>query len=219
MSVVVSQPLPTAVSEGVGACRSCGRLFAGGSCPDCGGGERLVDADRRTTLSKFLSGLLRHFPDEHGVALDGRGWAPLDDVVAAARAEKSADREAVLAVLGVGRRFERRESRVRATYGHSVDVDLDGCDGDVPDTLYHGTAPRTAGAIEAEGLRPMGRQAVHLSPDPETARAVGRRHTDREPVVFAVDAAAMLADGRRVDRRGPETFTADRVPPAYLDRR
>ncbi len=34
--------------------------------------------------------------------------------------------------------------RVRAAYGHSVDVTLDGTDDPVPATLYHGTARGTS---------------------------------------------------------------------------
>lgn len=63
----------------------------------------------------------------------------------------------------------------------------------------------------------MGRQEVHLSPDVETARAVGRRHA-AEAAVLEVDAGGLRDDGFRISERGPETYTADRVPPAYITR-
>lgn len=85
----------------------------------------------------------------------------------------------------------------------------------MPDTLYHGTAPRNLESIRAEGLQPMSRQQVHLSGTRRTARAVGERHT-AEPVVLAVDAATMLADGYRIAKPGRETYTTDVVPPTYL---
>jgi len=57
-------------------------------------------------------------------------------------------------------RFERDERAdetvIRAAYGHSVDVDMDATDGAVPDTLYHGTAPRNLDAILSEGLQTNG---------------------------------------------------------------
>ena len=203
--------------------------FVAGERCDCGReGSPVVDGDRRRTLSKFCSGLLRHFPDEYGVALDPGGWADRASVadVAAGRYDW-ADAETVAAVVATDPkgRFETRDGEVRAAYGHSVDVDLDAggdaADGDaadpddVPATLYHGTAPRNVDAILEAGLRPMGRQEVHLSPDVETAREVGRRHAD-EAAVLRVDARAMREDGHRVARRGPETFAAERVPPEYL---
>ena len=104
--------------------------------------------------------------------------------------------------------------RVRAAYGHSVDVDLESGDGPVPDTLYHGTAPRNRDAVLAAGLKPMSRQLVHLSGTLAEARRVGARNAD-DPVVFTVDAAAMIADGHEVTRRGRATYTTERVPPDY----
>jgi putative RNA 2'-phosphotransferase len=123
--------------------------------------------------------------------------------------------EALVATDPKGR-FERRGHRIRAAYGHSVDVDLGATDDPVPDTLYHGTAPRNLDAIREEGLRPMDREAVHLSGTIEAARSVGARHA-ADPVVLVVDAAGLLAEGHEVHKRGRGTYTTDRVPPAYLE--
>ncbi|WP_248896642.1 RNA 2'-phosphotransferase [Haloplanus halobius] len=195
--------------------------YVAGACPDCGAaGETVLSADRRTRLSKFLSGALRHFPDDVGLSLDDQGWVAWADLVAAVRDHYSwADADAVAAVVATDPkgRFEREGDRIRAAYGHSVDVTLEPTDAPVPDCLYHGTATENADAIEDEGLKPMGRQQVHLSASVEDAREVGRRHAP-DPVVFAVDAASLVADGHRVTKRGRQTYTVDRVPPAYLSR-
>jgi len=219
----------------VWTCDSHG-FFEGDACPVCGAdGRRVLDEQRRRRLSKYLSGALRHFPDDAGLTLDDAGWTPFDDLVAAAeRQYDSASRERVAAVVATdpNGRFERTgggrvtdattetersdgTDRVRAAYGHSVDVDLESGDGPVPDTLYHGTAPRNRDAILAAGLKPMSRQLVHLSGTLAEARRVGARHAD-DPVVFTVDAAAMSADGHEVTRRGRATYTTERVPPDYL---
>lgn len=196
-------------------------LTADPACPECGADAReVLSGDRRRRLSKFLSGALRHFPDDAGIALDDRGWADYDDLVAAAtRKYDWADPEHVAAVVETDPkgRFERRGDTIRAAYGHSVDVDLETEESGVPDRLYHGTAPENVDAILSEGLRPMGRQEVHLSETPAEAREVGRRHAP-DPVVFEVDAAAMVADGLRVTKRGEGVYTADSVPLAYLER-
>nr|WP_267622147.1 RNA 2'-phosphotransferase [Halobium salinum] len=210
--------------------RRCARhgFFAGATCPACdAAGDPVVDGDRRVRLSRFLSGALRHFPREVGLDLDEAGWTSREAFVdAACRKYDWADAETVEGVVATDPkgRFERRESRVRAVYGHSVAVDVDRdsgrertADDETPDRLYHGTAPENRAAIETEGLRPMGRREVHLSPSLEEARAVGRRHAT-DPVVFVVDAAAMRADGRRVSKRGTSTYTTDAVPPTYLRR-
>ncbi|RKD93259.1 RNA 2'-phosphotransferase [Halopiger aswanensis] len=208
----------------------------GDGCPACGErGSELLSGERRQRLSKFMSGALRHFPDDAGIDLDERGWTAYADLVAAVERKYGwADERHVAGVIATDPkgRFERTGSdggsdadRVRAAYGHSVDVDLeseaqsasDPTDSPVPDDLYHGTAPENLASIREEGLKPMSRQQVHLSESRKAARRVGQRHA-AEPVVLVVDAAAMLADGRRITKRGEETYTTDAVPPAYLER-
>jgi putative RNA 2'-phosphotransferase len=218
----------------VSTCPDHGTYFED-ACPVCGGsGSPVLSGARRKRLSTFVSGALRHFPDDVGLSLDAAGWTTRSSVVAsvASQYDWAGEREveAVLATDPKGR-FETRvvdgERELRAAYGHSVEVDLDAARGDrtdidrdSPETLYHGTAPRNLDAIRAEGLRPMGRQAVHLSGSRETARDVGRRHTDGgdSPVVLAVDVRSLVGDGFAVQKRGTDTYTVSRVPPEYLSR-
>ena len=198
-------------------------FFEGGDCPRCGDtGDPVLEGGRRRQLSKYMSGALRHFPDDAGLPLDGAGWTPRPELVDAVESKYGwADRETVDAVVATDPkgRFERDPGsdgdRVRAAYGHSVDVTIEAEGGPVPETLYHGTAPRNVDAIMAEGLRPMGRQRVHLSADVEAATEVGSRHAD-DPVVLAVDAASMARDGHDIAKRGEATYTTEHVPPAYL---
>ncbi|AEH36495.1 RNA 2'-phosphotransferase [Halopiger xanaduensis] len=199
----------------------------GDDCPACGErGSELLSSERRHRLSKFMSGALRHFPSDAGIDLDERGWAAYEDLVAAVERKYDwADERHVAEVIATDPkgRFERtsgndgERNRVRAAYGHSVDVDLEPTAAPVPDELYHGTAPENLEPIREEGLKPMSRQQVHLSESREAARQVGQRHA-ADPVVLVVDAAAMLADGHRITKRGEETYTTDAVPPAHLER-
>ncbi|MDS0259691.1 RNA 2'-phosphotransferase [Haloarcula sp. S1CR25-12] len=203
-------------------------FFEGPDCPRCGAaGEPVVEGGRRRQLSKFVSGALRHFPDDAGLELDDAGWTPLPDLVDAVESKYHwPDRETVEAVLATDPkgRFERdpgfgtAPDRVRAAYGHSVEVDIEDDGGPVPETLYHGTAPRNVESITDEGLRPMSRQRVHLSASVETATDVGNRHAE-DPVVLEVDAGAMERDGHDIAHRGEATYTTECVPPQYLSRR
>jgi putative RNA 2'-phosphotransferase len=199
----------------------CGQhgYHEGEVCPACGdAGTRVASGDRRERLSRFLSGALRHFPEDAEIELDAGGWTDVDALAdAMVRKYGWARREHLDAVLATDPkgRFERRGDRVRAAYGHSVEVDLGATDDPVPDTLYHGTSPRNLDAVREEGLRPMGRAKVHLSETVETALEVGSRHAT-EPVVLTVDAAGMLSDSQEIHKRGEETYTTDRVPPEHL---
>jgi putative RNA 2'-phosphotransferase len=216
------------VAEPVRTCAEHGPFATDdGTCPRCGvRGTELLSGERRRRLSKYASGALRHFPEDAGLELDERGWASLEGLVdAVERKYDWAGPDHVAAVIATDPkgRFERtggaddgNGDRVRAAYGHSVDVDLEPTDAPVPDVLYHGTAPENLASIRESGLRPMSRQHVHLSESPAAARRVGNRHAS-DPVVLVVDAAGMLADGHRITKRGRETYTTDRVPPAYLE--
>lgn len=203
-------------------CRDHG-FFDEESCPVCGVGGRVVlDSERRTRLSKFVSGTLRHFPDDAGVDVSEAGWVEFDDLLAAVERKYDwADEEALRGVVATDPkgRFERDDGRVRAAYGHSIDVDLDagGDDADdaIPDVLYHGTAPRNLDAIREEGLKPMGRREVHLSESVEEAREVGSRHAS-DPAVLRVDAAGLRESGREVRKRGRAVYTTERVPPTFI---
>ena len=83
-----------------------------------------------------------------------------------------------------------------------------------PAYLYHGTVARNLDAIRAEGLRPMDRQHVHLSPDRETADPVGARRG--RPVILSVDAGAMHRAGHVFHVSANGVWLTDAVPPEYL---
>ena len=186
--------------------------YIDGDACNCEGTTVVIDGGHRLRLSKFLSGALRHFPDDAGITLDDAGWTPYKELVDAAVSRYDrAQPEHVDAVVATDQkgRFERDGERIRAAYGHSVDVELDGTRGtseDVPDTLFHGTARRNVGSIREEGVVPQGRNEVYLSETVEAARRVGNRHGD--PVVFEIDASSL-----DVVRRGNGVYAVERVPP------
>lgn len=194
--------------------RLCPRhgYFDGETC-DCGNGGRVViDKGRRVRLSKFLSGALRHFPEDAGVTLDDSGWARCDEVVEVAVSRYGWARpqhvDAVVETDPKGR-FERDDDMVRAAYGHSVDVELDDGGENSPEVLYHGTARRNVEPIREDGVVPKGRNEVYLSETVERAREVGNRHGDA--VVFEVNAS-----GLGVTERGDGVYAVDYVPPEAL---
>jgi putative RNA 2'-phosphotransferase len=170
-------------------------------------------------LSRFVSRVLRHDPGRIGLRLDPAGWADVRELLAgAAAAGVPLTRERLDALVEQNdkRRFALSEdgTRIRASQGHTVPVDLDLEPVPAPDVLYHGTGHGSVAAILVEGLTPRGRHHVHLSGDPATAAAVGRRHG--RPVVLAVDARRMQADRRVLHRSANGVWLADAVPPRYL---
>ncbi|WP_424212756.1 RNA 2'-phosphotransferase [Streptomyces sp. BI20] len=175
-------------------------------------------SDERTVrISKYLSRHLRHRPERLGLVLAPGGWVLVDELLRAAAAHgfpiTRAELDHVVAVNDK-RRFTVEGPRIRAAQGHTVAVDLGLPAVEPPEILFHGTVPAALPAILAEGLRPMKRDHVHLSPDRETARRVGARRG--RPVVLTVDAAGMRAAGHLFRRSENGVWLAAAVPPEFL---
>jgi putative RNA 2'-phosphotransferase len=66
----------------------------------------------------------------------------------------------------------------------------------------------------AEGLRPMSRHHVHLSPDIATARRVGARRG--RPVILEVAATRLAARGQAFHLSGNGVWLTAHVPPEFL---
>ncbi|MEU4083553.1 RNA 2'-phosphotransferase [Streptomyces aureus] len=176
-----------------------------------------MDDKRTVKVSKYLSKHLRHQPERIGLTLGEGGWVEIDALISAATAHNfritRAELDHVVATNDK-RRFAVEGTRIRASQGHSVEVDLGLPPATPPAYLYHGTVARSLDPIRAEGLKPMNRHDVHLSADRETATRVGARRG--RPVVLSVDAAAMHRDGHvfRVSANG--VWLTKTVPPRYL---
>jgi putative RNA 2'-phosphotransferase len=179
--------------------------------------REMMDDRRLVRISKYLAKHLRHEPERIGIELDEQGWVEVDVLLRAAAAHGFAIDPAELHRVVEGndkQRYAIEDGRIRANQGHSVEVDLDLPVSVPPAYLYHGTVSRSLDAIRAEGLRPMNRHHVHLSPDRETATRVGARRG--KPVVLSVDAAAMQEAGHEFRVSANGVWLVDRVPPPFL---
>ena len=175
-----------------------------------------MDPAGEKRLSKFLSFVLRQDPGSIGLTLDEGGWAAVEDIVAGAGFPTDAGQIAHVVRASDKQRFALSPdgARIRANQGHSLPVDLGLAPVAPPEVLYHGTAQASLSAILAEGLRPMGRQHVHLSPDPDTAVKVGQRHG--RPVVLLVAAGRLAADGQIFYLSANGVWLTGAVAPEYL---
>lgn len=179
--------------------------------------EKEKDERRTVKVSKYLSKHLRHQPERIGLTLDEAGWVEIDDLLAATAAHHfRITREELDHVVASNdkKRFAIEGTRIRASQGHSIEVDLALPPATPPSYLYHGTVARSLDAIRTEGLRPMNRHDVHLSADRETATRVGARRG--RPVVLSVDAGAMHRDGHVFHVSANGVWLTQAVPPRYL---
>lgn len=168
-------------------------------------------------ISRFLSFLLRHRPDDYPLRFDRQGYVPWEELIETVqeRFQEITAEEVRSVVEGSDKkRFELKEGKVRATYGHSFPLELGLESVEPPSPLYHGTARDLAETILREGLKPRGRQYVHLSASVEEAAAVGKRR-DPAPTVLVVDSKAAHASGVLFYSSGP-LFLAKEIPPKFL---
>ncbi len=198
--------------------------FRGPECPQCGQEGRFLMDDRELDhIGRVLTGILRHFPERYGLTMDEHGWVSLPQIVRAISQRHRGyqwlrvHHLVAIAETDAKGRYEVRDDRIRATYAHTVDVQLDLPTDRVPDLLYYPVTEEEAPIVLEVGLRPSDRKKVHLSKTAEDARAAGSVRTP-QPVILEVDTRAARAAGLVIMRAGTTVFLIDSVPPEYLRR-
>jgi len=176
-----------------------------------------MEEKQKKHISKFLSLVLRHKPEEIGLQLDESGWADVEELIA--KSDIRFTKEDLFEIVATSdkQRFALNEDRtkIRANQGHSIEVDLGLPPAVPPDLLYHGTAADTVDVIRKDGIQRMSRQYVHLSTVKDTAVQVGGRHG--KPVILTVRAGEMHADGLQFYLSENKVWLTDYVPAKYID--
>ena len=170
--------------------------------------------------SKFLSLILRHEPERVGLTLGEAGWVNVDDLLRAVNQHGIAlsveDLKHVVETNNKKRfAFSEDGRRIRASQGHSVEVDLQYTPQPPPEILYHGTATRFLGAIRAEGLNRMARHDVHLSAEIKVTLQVGGRHG--KPVLLVIRAGDMHRAGHQFKVSANGVWLVNQVPPEFIE--
>lgn len=172
-----------------------------------------------TNLSKFLSLVLRHKPETIGITLDEQGWVPVDELLNKLNADGRAVTFPILQYIvdtNAKKRFafDDNKLKIRASQGHSVEVELGYEPQTPPDVLYHGTGAQSVESIMQSGLEKRSRQHVHLSSNVDTAINVGGRHG--KPVVLTVMAGEMHQQGYRFYLSENKVWLTDAVPAQFI---
>jgi putative RNA 2'-phosphotransferase len=171
------------------------------------------------SLSKFLSLILRHDPSAVGISLDPSGWVEVDPLLQAIAQHGQPIDRARLESIVVGSDKQRFAlsadgAKIRASQGHSVEVELGYSPRTPPAVLYHGTVERFLPSIRERGLLKGRRHHVHLSATRELAVVVGSRRG--RPVVLRVDAAAMAEASHDFFCSANGVWLTEHVPASFL---
>ncbi|UCF96943.1 MAG: RNA 2'-phosphotransferase [Spirochaetaceae bacterium] len=175
--------------------------------------------DEVMRTSKFLSLVLRHKPEAIGLQLDKNGWANVEELLSlSAEKGRNISMDMLLRVVRENDRhrfmFSPDGTKIRASQGHSISVDLDLEPRVPPEKLYHGTAIRFLSSIRENGLMSGKRHYVHLSLNPITAIEVGRRHG--KPVVLTVFAMHMYTAGHEFYLSENGIWLTHHVPVSFI---
>lgn len=175
----------------------------------------------KTKLSKTVSYILRHHPEAFDLKLAADASVKTDKLLAALQNKFNDITKTDLIQLvkndPKGRfSFLANKKRIRANYGHSIEgLSPDYESVKPPELLYHGTRPEVKDKILAAGLKPMGRNYVHLSVGVKEAEKVALRRTE-QPVIFKVKALKAKHDGQNFYKTAADIYLTEEISAEYL---
>lgn len=202
-------------------CRAHGH-FRGSNCPVCNEEGKFIMSDRESnSLGRILALVLRHAPEKFGVDMDINGWVntkELSESISNQRRHYHWLRgwhfEAIANSDEKGR-YQVEGEMIRATYGHSIELELDLPTDDIPEALYWPCNPDDLSTILELGITAGDRKHVHLSKTISQALEAGHVRIDR-PAIIEVDTTRAIADGNTIYRAGKLVFLATDMPADYL---
>lgn len=196
--------------------------FRADYCPVCGQeGRFLMNSEELDRLSRTLAGVLRHFPERFDLEVDSYGFVDLRRFVNAIQAKQRRYHwlrpHHILAIIETDNkgRYEFKDGKIRATYAHSFEVELDTSNVGIPDSLYYPATEEEVDIIIETGIKPSDRKRVHLSKTVKDAVNAGRVRTE-SPVILEVDVKSAVEDGIVVQKAGKTVYLAEEIGPKYL---
>ncbi|MBU0496740.1 MAG: RNA 2'-phosphotransferase [Candidatus Thermoplasmatota archaeon] len=207
----------------LGECAEHG-YFRGDVCPICGRKGKFLMSDRELdSLGRIIAGVLRHFPEKIGVSMDGHGWVDISEFVHAIGTSRSGfhwlrnHHIEAIALTDPKGRYQIDGGMVRATYGHTVDIDLSDLPDAELDEYFYPVTEEELDVILEHGLNPIDRKHVHLSGTIEKAIEAGRVRTE-EPWILRIDGKKAAKDGIQIYRAGFDVYITERIEPEYLSK-
>jgi len=169
-------------------------------------------------ITRSLAYMLRHQPEEFDLEVDDHGYAEMGEVIRALneRLGEAVTEDDVREAVESGdrQRYELVGDRIRALYGHSIEVQP-GEPSRPPDRLYVGVSRADADRARRYGLRPGRRRFLHLALTPEDALETAQR-TAREHEVIVVRALDAWEEGINFYDR-ISLFLSDPIPTQFLE--
>ena len=179
-----------------------------------------MNKNQQKRISKLMSLALRHQPDVIGIELDNEGWVETQDLINGIN-KKGIDLNINTLRIVIAENDKKRftfnddESKIRASQGHSINIDLKLDPVEPPTVLYHGTVSKFMASIKEKGLIKGTRQHVHLSQEKETATNVGSRRGT--PIILVVNTYKMHQAGFDFYQSKNGVWLTNEVPSEFIE--
>lgn len=150
-------------------------------------------------LTKTLVYVLRHKPEDYGLVLDNEGFVSINDLIIAMNNKKKFERDIVkdeiinIVNTDYKERFEIKNEKIRAIYGHTNGIETIKEENEPPEFLYYGVVEDDLIGIAKQGIKCKTGQYIHFSSDFETALQTAQRKKGR-PVIFKILAQKAFKD-------------------------
>ena len=165
-------------------------------------------------ISKKLSYILRHNPDQYNIVLDEWGYGSIEALCHALMINAIELNSVITCDSKRRYSYSPDGKKIKANQGHSIKIDHQFEAIKPPKYLYHGSSMKSNSDILKSGINKMNRHHVHLSQDAITAKAVGKRHG--EPIVYTIDTEKMYADGFKFFESKNFVWLTDNIPMRYI---
>lgn len=198
--------------------------YRGKYCPVCRKEGKFLMSDKEVKkLSSILIGILRHFPEQFGVELDSHGWGDMEKIAEAIRHKidryywvRKKHIEAIALTDEKGR-YQTKNGKVRATYAHTIEIDLSDLPKADVDILYYPVTEEELEIVLEQGIFPTDRSKVHLSGTVEKAMEAGKVRTEN-PILLKIDAKKAMEDGVDIRKAAKDVYIADEIAAKYISR-
>lgn len=194
--------------------------FRDETCPICGEqGKFLMNDFEVERLGRMMAGILRHGRFE--LDMDDQGFVDLREMVSTVQDSNKRMHwlrpHHVIALIETDPkgRYQISGDMVRATYGHTIPLDLNLPTDDVPEVLFYPTTDEEADIILEAGLMPSDRSMVHLSLTYDDAYSAGSVRAE-VPIILAVDTSACVDEGYDIGKAGKTVYLCKQVPAQCL---
>lgn len=195
--------------------------FRNERCPYCGEEGKFIMSDFEVEkIGRTLAAILRH--GKFGLDMDAQGNVSLKDVMAKIRERnprmnwlRARHIEALVETDPKGR-YVISNGKIRATYGHTIPLNIRLDCEDIPDELFYPATPEEAEIILESGIFPSDRAMVHLSRGYRDAVRAGSVRTE-DPVILVIDTGVCMELGSDIGRAAKTVYLCRSVPADAID--